>query len=115
VVAVSVATTLPTVVTLWVETSSLAATPAGLDSEETSTLPLVATTTVPPTLAAIPTAPPTPTEIPTALPTLAETTSLRQTTTTIPATPAALATDQAEPKSSDTTTNLLVNLLAMMT
>jgi hypothetical protein len=115
VVADSVATTSPTAVTLLVETSSPAATPADLVSEETSTLPLVAITTVLPTLAAIPTVLPTPTEIPMVLPTLAETTSLRQTTTTVPATLAALVTDQTRPRSSDTTRNLLVILLAMTT
>lgn len=70
---------------------------------------------VPPTLlAAIPTAPPTLTEIPMALPTLAETTSLHQMTTTVPATPAALAMDQATPIPLDTTTSLLEKTFAMM-
>jgi hypothetical protein len=115
--AVLVVMTLPTVATLSEETSSLAATPAALVSEEMSILPptLAATPTDPPTPIETPTALPTPTEIPMAHPTLAETTSLPQTTTTVPATLAALATDQTRPKSLDTTTNLPVNLLAMMT
>jgi hypothetical protein len=106
----------PTAVTLSVEMSSLAATPAVLVSEEMSTLP--------PTLAATPTDLPTPTEIhmdpptltaiPMARPTLVETTSLPPMTTTVPATLEALDSDQAETTTAlDTTTNLLVSLLAM--
>jgi len=70
----------------------------------------------PPTLLVeIHTAPPTPTEIPMALPTLAETTSLHQMTTTVPATLATLATDQATPRTLDITTSLLEKTFAMMT
>jgi hypothetical protein len=127
--------TLPTAATDSAETSSQAATPAVLDSEETSTRPLAVIPTVlqtpteiptvPPTLVAITSAPPTPTEIlmdhptpieiPMGHPTLAETTSLHQTTTTVLATLETLAMDQATPTTSDTTTDPLVNLLAMMT
>jgi hypothetical protein len=123
--AVLVTMTLPTAATDSAETSSQAATPAVLDSEETSTRPLAVIPTVlqtpteiptvPPTLVAITSAPPTPTEILMDHPTLAETTSLHQTTTTVLATLETLAMDQATPTTSDTTTDPLVNLLAMMT
>jgi hypothetical protein len=115
---------LPTAATDSAETNSPAVTPAVLDSEETSTrlvaIPTVPPTpteipTVPPTLVATTSAPPTPAEILMAHPTPAETISLHHTTTTILAKLEIPAMDQAETRSSDTTTNPLVNLLAMMT
>lgn len=103
----------------------VAATPVVLGSEETSTRLLAVTPMDPPTPTEIPMALPTLAVIPTDLQTLtviptaplipAETTSRPRMTTTVPATLVTLATDQATPMNSATTTSLLENTFAMTT